>query len=190
MTLSMIQQGFPAFGRRLKRLRRATGMKQSALAHVMRVDQATVSRWENGVQTPSPEQQAAVFTALSDHRADDAALKRLVGSSQACLHLVDEASHVCLAYSPSRARDWSASQHSLLGVSLWQFATDEIRQAEMELTDEGWWDLQVPNPKAFITSQAVHDQITISAGQIVWERLYLADGTPVRLVSGTRVRAA
>ena len=190
MTLSMIQQGFPAFGRRLKRLRRATGMKQAALAHVMRVDQASVSRWENGVQTPSPEQQAAVFAALSDHRADDAALKRLVGSSHACLHLVDEASHVCLAYSPSRALDWSASQHSLLGVSLWQFATDEIRQAEMELTDEGWWDLQVPNPKAFITSQAVHDQITISAGQIVWERLYLADGTPVRLVSGTRVRAA
>lgn len=60
----------------------------------------------------------------------------------------------------------------------------------MELTDEGWWDLQAPNPKAFSTSQAVHDQITISAGQIVWERLYLADGTPVRLVSGTRVRAA
>lgn len=83
MTLSMIQQGFPAFGRRLKRLRRATGMKQAALAHVMRVDQASVSRWENGVQTPSPEQQAAVFAALSDHRADDAALKRLVGSSHA-----------------------------------------------------------------------------------------------------------
>ena len=73
-----------------------------------------------------------------------------------------------------------------MGVSLWQFATDEIRRAETELKDEGWWDQHTPNPKAFLTSEAVHDRIRISAGEIVWERLYLADGTPVRLVSGSR----
>lgn len=185
-----IHQGFPAFGSRLKRLRRATGLKQAALAQMLRVDQATVSRWENCLQTPSAEQQTEVFTALSNQRAEDAALKRLVDTSRQCLHLVDEASHECLAYSSSRAKDWSASQRSLLGVSLWQFATDEIRQAESELAAEGWWDVQTPEPKAFVTSRAVHDRITISAGQIVWERLYLSDGTPVRLVSGERLRLA
>ncbi|MGV6803661.1 MAG: helix-turn-helix domain-containing protein, partial [Ruegeria sp.] len=177
--------GFPAFGRRLKRLRRANGLKQDALAHLVGVDQTTVSRWESGIQTPEAEMQSRAFSALANARSDDSALKRLVQLSRECLHLVDEASHVCLAYSPSRARDWLASDRSLLGVSLWQFATDEIRNAEAELTEEGWWDLQSPAPKAFLTSQAVHDQIRINAGKIIWERLYLADGTPVRLVSGT-----
>lgn len=182
--------GFPAFGLRLKRLRRAIGLKQAALAHLMRVDQATISRWENGVQVPASETQAEVFAALSRKRVDDFALKRLVATSRDCLHLVDESSHECLAYSPSRARDWSTSQRALLGVSLWQFATNEIQQAEAELTDEGWWELQTPAPKAFVTSQAIHDRIRIAAGQIVWERLYLSDGTPVRLVSGSRAMVA
>ncbi len=182
--------GFPAFGKRLKRLRRSVGLKQSALADLLEVDQTTISRWENGGQTPSAHVQQSVFAALGPVRVQDSALKRLVVHSAECLHLVEEASHTCLAYSASRARDWKTSQHALLGVSLWQFATDEIRQAEAELQQDGWWDLHSPSPKAFLTSEAVHDQIRISAGQIVWERLYLGDGTPVRLVSGRRGDAA
>ncbi|MDA7963843.1 helix-turn-helix transcriptional regulator [Ruegeria sp.] len=182
--------GYPAFGRRLKRLRRSVGLKQAALADLLRVDQTTISRWENGVQVPSGDLQQAVFQALGSARFGDSALKRLVMNSADCVHLVEEASHVCLAYSARRAQDWDTSQRALLGVSLWQFATDEIRQAEAELLDEGWWDLQSPTPKAFLTSGAVHDEIRISAGQIMWERLYLSDGTPVRLVSGSGPRPA
>lgn len=182
--------GYPAFGQRLRRLRRSVGLKQAALAEMLEVDQATVSRWESGSQTPSAVVQQDVFLALGPARVEDSALKRLVVQSTECVHLVEEASHTCLAYSASRARDWKTTQGALLGVSLWQFATDEIRQAEAELQNEGWWDMHTPAPKAFLTSEAVHDRIRISAGQIVWERLYLADGTPVRLVSGSRERAA
>lgn len=183
-------RGFPAFGRRLKHLRKSVGLKQSALADLLEVDQATISRWENGAQTPSVDLQQAVLSVLGPEIAEDSALKRLVINSTECLHLVEEASHNCLAYSASRARDWKTSQQALLGVSLWQFATDEIRQAEGELKDEGWWDIHTPSPKAFVTSEAIHDHIRISAGEIIWERLYLADGTPVRLVSGSRVGRA
>ncbi len=122
--------------------------------------------------------------ALSVSRTDDAALRRLVETSNDCLHLVEEASHVCLAYSASRAQDWRVSQRGLLGVSLWQFATDEIRQAESALDETDWWAVETPSPISFITSEAIHDQIRISAGGIRWERLYLSDGTPARLVSG------
>ncbi len=181
---------YPAFGRRLRRLRRSVGHKQSFVAEMLEVDQATISRWENGTQTPSAKVQQDVLSVLGPARVEDSALKRLVASSTDCVHLVEESSHTCLAYSANRARDWDTTQNALLGVSLWQFATDEIRQAEAELQYEGWWDVHTPAPKVFLTSQAIHDRIRISAGQIIWERLYLADGTPVRLVRGTRHRPA
>lgn len=188
--ISLRSRAYPVFGKRLKRLRQSIGFKQSHLADLLQVDQATISRWERGGQTPPSDMQQAVFAVLGPARVDDSALRRLVETSSDCLHLVEEASHRCLAYSASRAKDWKTSQNALLGVSLWQFATEEIQQAEAELDQEGWWEAHTPTPKSFLTSEAVHDRIRISAGEIIWERLYLSDGTPVRLVSGSRRQAA
>lgn len=160
------------------------GVKQLALAHTMGVDQASISRWEASHQTPSAETQQKALAALATSSTDDVALRRLVENSADCVHLVDEATHVCLAYSRRRAKDWRNSQRALLGVSLWQFATEEIQQAEAELVETDWWSSQSPTPKCFVTSEKVFDEIVISAGGILWERLYLSDGTPVRLVTG------
>lgn len=174
----------PSFGRRLRQQRRVLGLKQLVIAQEMGVDQATVSRWESGQQEPDAEVQRAVLRLLSQSRTDDSALRKLVENSNNCLHLVEETSHICLAYSPSRAQDWMVSQRAMIGVSLWQFSTDEIRQAEAELAESDWWSVQEPQAKLFCTSEATHSAIRISAGGILWERLYLADGTPARLVSG------
>lgn len=176
-------QPFPSFGHRIRQHRRAQGLKQLVIAQGMGVDQTTISRWESGQQVPSTDIQQAVFDLLAQSRTDDGALRRLVEGSNACVHLVEEVNHICLAYSNKRAQSWRTSQRALLGVSLWQFATDEIRAAEAELAHAGWWSTQLPKPKLFNTSEAKHDCINISAGGILWERLYLADGTPVRLVS-------
>ena len=92
---------------------------------------------------------------------------------------------MCLAYSRSRARDWRVGQSDMLGISLWQFATEEIARAEGELEHSDWWSDVSPEPKLFVTSHADAGGIRISAGQILWERVYLSDGTPARLVSGT-----
>ncbi|MEP3280505.1 MAG: helix-turn-helix transcriptional regulator [Stappiaceae bacterium] len=175
---------FPTFGLRLKRLRRAMGVKQLALAQSMSVNQTTISRWEAGIQCPPGEVQQHALSALGSFSTGDTALRRLVERSSDCVHLVEEATHICLAYSASRARDWQNSQRSLIGVSLWQFATDEIKKAEADLADSDWWSSQFPEPRSFVTSQKVHDEIVISAGGILWERLYLSDGTPARLVTG------
>lgn len=176
----------PDFGRRLKRLRRALGMKQAVLAGMAGVDQTTVSRWEAGRILPTEPVQRQVLRMVGSSGAGDAALRRLVEGSADCLHLVEDASHVCLAYSGGRAREWQVSQRQMLGQSLWRFATDEIREAEAGLDPAGWWDSALPEPRRFMTSGAHHDEIRIHEGLIVWERMYLADGTPVRLVSGAR----
>lgn len=174
----------PLFGARLKRVRTAVRLKQSGLAQLLGVDQTTVSRWESGRHIPEPKVQSDVFHTLLPYRSDDAALRRLVETSRSCIHLVDEATHVCLAYSASRARDWRVGRKDMLGISLWRFATEEIQRAEMELEHSDWWSSVSPEPKLFVTSQADGLNIRISAGQILWERIYLSDGTPARLVSG------
>lgn len=174
----------PYFPQRLRRLRRALAVKQTTLAQEHGVDQTTVSRWESGRQTPSDAMQQRVLASLTQGRSQDSALRGLVENACNHVHLVDEATHVCLAYSWARAQDWRTSQQALLGVSLWQFATEEIQQAEAGLAQSDWWSARAPDPVMFHTSGQVHEDLTISAGGIRWERLYLADGTPVRLVSG------
>ena len=182
--MSSFLSAFPAFGVRIRRQRRARGMKQAALADLLGIDQATVSRWESGVHVPDAEVQHQALSRVGELRGDDAALRRLVERSIDRVHLVEEGSHVCLAYSTARARDWRTSDRTMLGHSLWPFATEEIRRAESELNEAGWWDLAAPAPKVFTTKGASSGAIKISAGGIMWERVYLADGTPVRLVTG------
>lgn len=69
-------------------------------------------------------------------------------------------------------------------VSLWQFATEEIQQAEADLDGKGWWDDIAPAPQRLITSGAIYPELRISPGGMIWERMYLADGRPVRLTTG------
>ena len=159
----------PLFGARLRRVRAAIRLKQSALAELVGVDQATISRWESNAQAPDPSLQHRIFDILTPYRSDDAALKRLVQSSIDCIHLVDEATHTCLAYSQSRAKDWRVGKAEMAGVSLWRFATDEIRQAEHDLARTDWWSAIAPRPKRFVTSGSDHQEIRISAGEILWE---------------------
>lgn len=173
----------PSFGPRLKRLRKAASVKQSALADLLGVDQATVSRWENGAQRPAPAMQQHVLAAVAAGGRDDQALKRLVERSWESVHLIDDVSHVCLAYSTKRAQAWGTSPRSYLGETLWPFATDEIRVAEAALADSDWWSAQLPDARIFQTSASLDQEMVISAGWIRWERLYLGDGTPVRLVT-------
>lgn len=179
----MLNHPFPSFGQRVRHQRRAHGLKQLVIAQAMGVDQTTVSRWEAGQSLPDIETQQAVYKLLSHSGSNDSTLRRLVENSNDSVHLVEDLSHICLAYSNKRAKTWQTSQRALIGVSLWQFATDEIRTAEAELAESDWWSVQTPAPKSFCTSQANHDSLKISAGGILWERLYLADGTPVRLVT-------
>lgn len=165
-------------------MRRAAGVKQSALSNDLNIDQSTLSRWEAGIQSPEEHIQQKAFKLLASSQADDFALRRLVETSNSSLHLIEDTTHICLAFSNSRAKEWGDSDHDLLiGQSLWRFATEEIQVAEKNLASGDWWAARSPTPQIFSTSEIIHDELVINKGQIVWERMYLSDGTPVRLCS-------
>lgn len=127
-------------GRQVRRARLLRHMKQSHLAELMGVDQATVSRWERGTLALSDGRWTAVLQLLTgpSDSSHDAALKRLVQSSAHKIHLVCDRTHCLLAASPARQREWRIDLAELLGKSLRVYASPEIVAADSALNGLGW----------------------------------------------------
>jgi transcriptional regulator with XRE-family HTH domain len=168
----------------LRRWRRLRGVKQSHAAELFDVSQATLSRWERGqhrIPNTAVRKLSRLLAAPLDS-AGDAVLRRLVESSSLPVHLICDLSHRLLAASPVRLAEWTADAAELRGVSLWDFATDEIRAAEGRLGDLGWYDDGAAQV-SFWTGPNDSPIVTIDSGVLVWERLQLSDGTLARLVT-------
>ncbi|MEZ2132053.1 MULTISPECIES: helix-turn-helix domain-containing protein [unclassified Sinorhizobium] len=171
-------------GRVLRRMRLLAGIKQSHLAERLNVSQATVSRWERGLLTLSADQALAVqaFFAVAPDPARDAALKRLVESSSAKVHLICDRTHRLLAASPARQAEWRAPLSAFLGRSLLPYASAEIAAAEGTLEGIGWHEGYV-NTLAVDTGMNSDPLLPIATGRVLWERISLADGSAGRLVT-------
>lgn len=172
------------YGRALRRWRRVRGVKQSHLAELLGVTQATVSRWEAGRHKPTEGEAGRLAQLLRAplDAAGDAGLRRLVENSTLSVHLVCDLSHRLLAASPARAAEWGCGASELRGVSLWRFASPEIRAAEARLPDSGWYDGATASLTLW-TGANRSDVVPILPGMLVWERLQLGDGSFARLVT-------
>lgn len=176
--------GAPAthLGPALRRLRRLRGIKQSHVAELAGVTQATVSRWESGAHAPDAEQAGRVLRLLEarlDGRADRA-LKRLVEGSARPVHLVCDVTHRLLAASPGREREWQHSAGTYLGQGMYRFATEEIQAVEGRLSELGWYEEHGPDVLLWSRYNPL-PEIRMLPGLMVWERVALADGGMARL---------
>ena len=173
------------FGRLLRQWRRTSDIKQSRLADILGVTQATVSRWESGAQSPAPLQHELIHQMMTRKRNFrlDHAIKRLVMHSSQRVHLIEDRSHRLLCLSRPRENEWQRDSTPLLGTSLWRFATPEIASAEKSLHDLGWHEDQTDH-LTFENSRRDGDPLRIVDTYILWERFFLSDGTAVRLTTG------
>jgi transcriptional regulator with XRE-family HTH domain len=115
----------------------------------------------------------------------------LFGVTQATLsrwerghHRLPDAAARKLSHLLAAPLDSAAGAAELRGVSLWGFATDEIRSAEARLGDLGWYDDGAVRV-SFWTGANDSPIVRIDPGILVWERLQLGDGTLARLVTST-----
>ena len=170
-------------GRSLRRWRAIRRCKQTHAAELLNVSQATVSRWENGSQTPDRNERAAISRLLAA-RLDapaDRQLARLVERSTLPLHLVCDLTHDLLACSAPRARQFHPDVSEVIGTSLWPCASDEIVRAEARLPEIGWYD----EPGMVVEAETGAQPgpvIDIAASRFRWTRMQLSDGGFVRLV--------
>ena len=156
-------------------------MKQSHLAERLGVAQTTVSRWESGAWKLSPEDLARVLDALRGAPSGDAALRRLIEASPLATHLIHDVDHRLIAASPLRDWQWRGAASEHIGRPLWRYATETIIAAEAELDHRGWWELAAPESVKIVTEAGGGEDIRVVAGAMVWERVWLSDGTPGRL---------
>jgi transcriptional regulator with XRE-family HTH domain len=171
-------------GPALRRLRRLRDMKQAHAAELLGVSQATVSRWERGLQAPGEAELVRLRRLLAGEAQPfaDQALKRLVETSPEPLHLIRDADHALLCASSARRRRWRVDVDALVGRSLWPFASAAIAAMEARLPELGWGEPEAP-AVAFATGANAGGAVPIAPGLVLWERLRLADGAEARLVS-------
>jgi transcriptional regulator with XRE-family HTH domain len=172
--------------------RRVRGMKQAYAAELLGVTQSTVSRIERGDLKPTGllRNRLLDLIAARIHPARDAALRRLVESSAAPVHLVCDLTHRLLAASRPRESEWRRAAADLRGQSLWKYASQEIRSAEMRLPDLGWGERDGAHGLTFVTGANSLDELRIVPGILIWDSILLSDGSPARLVTSPVQRAA
>ena len=167
----------------LKRIRQYNGLKQSHIAELLQVTQATVSRYERGDLEISLDKIDKLLKVLGESRtSSDFSLRRLISNSSMASHLICDTTHRLFVASPARVQEWRRDQTELCGQSLWRFATDPIREAEARLETVGWHAGRVSAAVTY-TCGRQGAEMHIRPGWLLWERIQLGDGTICRLVT-------
>jgi len=171
-------------GRALRRFRLLHGIKQGDVAERLAVTQASVSRWESGAHLPEPAMRDRILAMIAARAGNDAdaALKRLIETSTAPVHLVCDATHRLLAASPARVAGWPGGAEAFLDRSLWRFASPEIVAAEEGLADRGWYDRPFQRLE-FHTGHNGNAVIAVLPSTMRWETVPLADGRIGRITT-------
>lgn len=173
----------PALMRAVRRTRVLREMKQSHLAELLGVTQSSLSRWESGRHMPPAEALDALarFIAAVPNEAPGAILKRLVEQSARAIHLVCDTTHRLLAASPARRAEWRLPGGGI-GEPLWRYATPEIRHAEEQLGESGWFERD-DAAVFFATSGRPGPQVWIQPSTVLWERVPVGGSSWARLVT-------
>ncbi len=90
--------------------------------------------------------------------------------------------HRLLACSPSRAAQFTSPVSTLLGQSLWRFASPQIVAKELMLDELGWREALAPPALEFASGTNDSCLVPISHSLCRWTRIPLSDGTAARLV--------
>ena len=113
------------FGARLKAWRRASGLKQAALAERLGVSQPAVAYWERGLGLPAPARLERLQALMAGAIRDELLLDRLFIGRQAAIRALLDCDGVRLvATSAGFRRIWPSSS-ALLGVAMIDHLVDE-----------------------------------------------------------------
>jgi transcriptional regulator with XRE-family HTH domain len=126
------------WGQTIRQYRILNGLTQTALAELVSVDQATVSRWERGLQAPDVAMQgrlrALVRVSPLGRRRH---LLHVVQAAPGVMMLFDSA-FTLLAASRAVGERFGVAAADLTGVAYGKLLSDELVEARLRAADAGF----------------------------------------------------
>lgn len=170
------------WGAQLRRFRRLRSLKQTALAELIGVDQATVSRWERGQQSPDLGMQQRLRDLLRRiEPGEEVLLKHWINASVGYTVLCDE-DRVIRAASPSYCSIHGLSSTEVLGLSSIPVFTAELERALWLTADRGFFEGEVASATVVGRVNALSGRPRDIPGISVWTPVPLTDGRVLRRV--------
>ncbi len=164
------------WGEQLRRFRRLRALKQAALAEIVGVDQATVSRWESGRQNPDLGMQQRLRDLLRRiEPREEILLKHWINASVGYTVLCDE-DRIIRAASPSYCSIHGLSPAEVLGLSTVPVFTAELEQALWLAVDRGFFEGDVASVTVVGRTNALSGRERGIPGISVWTPVPLSDG--------------
>ena len=160
----------------MRRFRRLRALKQAALAEIVGVDQATVSRWESGRQNPDLGMQQRLRDLMRGiEPREEVLLKHWINASVGYTVLCD-GERVIRAASPSYCCIHGVSPADVLGVSTFPVFTAELEQALWLAVDRGFFEGDVASVTVVARVNALSGRERGVAGISVWTPVRMSDG--------------
>lgn len=161
---------------RIVRLRAARGWKQAALAELMGVDQATVSRWERGLQSPdvASRRRLARLFQREHPPGDRAALLAVEASPHPFLAFAGDLAVV--AASPSVGDFFGIGLAELRAGGMAQLLSGDLAEALARAEAAGIWVGAVAGV-SFVARVARHGEVR--PARFLWTPVILSQGEVV-----------
>ncbi len=157
-------------------------MKQAALAELVGVDQATVSRWESGRQIPDLGMQRRLRDVMRRAELREEMLQtHCINTSVGYTVLCDE-NRIILAASPSFCGIHGMAPADIVGMSSMPVFTAELEQMLETAVEHGFFEGEVASVTVVSRFHALTGQPRDMAGIVSWTPVPLTDGRILRRV--------
>jgi len=134
---------------RLIWFRRFRGLKQLALAQLLEVDQATVSRWERGQSVPHLRGRERLQALLRGTTGDDPLLRHAVGAAIGEI-VLSTSEDIIIAASRAYAAANGLTPDEIVGKSMLPMCTGDGLQCWRAIHDDGFFNGDVASATVFM----------------------------------------
>lgn len=171
------------WGVQIRMFRRQRLLKQAALAAMLDIDQASVSRWERDIGIPPERVQRRLRGLLRTAKTPDQVLKYSVESSFFQVLLADR-HRVIWTASTSYCEGHGISRPEIIGLSTRPQFTDSVHQIWNETTQQGFYQGEIAAVRYAARAHTLDGRRDLAI-QVLWTPVFLSDGTVLKRTERT-----
>jgi transcriptional regulator with XRE-family HTH domain len=159
----------------IARFRRAHGLKQTAAAELLNVDQATISRWEKGRSLPDLKTQRRLRDIISQTTHEEALLKHWVSVAMGEV-VLSTSERTILVSSQRYAAAHGLSQQEIIGRSSRPMYTEEGERYWQAVYATGFYRGEIASVTVVCRANALCGHDKYRCTKVVWAPVRLSHG--------------